>query len=82
MRGEKLLTLSESVVWLRDELGLVRDRQSVYAWGYYGRNGCKLEMTSVCGRWHTSAGAIRRFLAATTRAHNAESGANINELAL
>lgn len=83
MRGEKLITLTEAARWLADELGLARDRQSIYRWAYYGHsNGTKLEVVSVAGRWHTSREALRRFLAATTRAHSAESGARINELAL
>ena len=81
MRGEKLLTLVQAVAWLRDDLGLERDRQSLYRWLYYGHSsGVKLEAVSVCGRWHVSREGIRRFLAATTRAHSAESGARINEL--
>lgn len=80
MRGEKLMTLVQAAEWLSAELGIQRNRQSVYAWGYYGRSGIKLELVSVCGQWHTSREALRRFLAATTRAHSAESGARINEL--
>lgn len=82
MRGEKLLTLSQSVVWLREELGLARDRQTVYAWLYYGRRGVKLEACSVAGQWHTSAGALRRFVAACTRQHSEEAGAQVSELQL
>ena len=82
MRGEKLLTLTQAVAWLRDELGVTRDRQTVYAWIYYGRAGVKLEACSVAGRWCTSGPALRRFVAACTRRHSAESGASVNELAL
>lgn len=82
MRGEKLLSLSAASVWLEEELGLKRNRQSLYRWLYYGVQGTKLEACSVCGQWYVTKEGIRRFLAATTRAHSAESGAQINELAL
>lgn len=82
MRGERLMDLAAATRWLAEELGVTRDRNSVYRWIYYGVSGVKLEAVSVAGQWHTSAQALRRFLAACTRRHSADSGANVNELAL
>ncbi len=80
MRGEKLLTMQQAAQWLREELGLVRHPNTIWGWAYYGRRDCKLEVVSVAGHWHTSAGALRRFIEAGTRQHSAESALNVNEL--
>jgi hypothetical protein len=82
MRGEKLMTLTEAAAWLAAELGVRRSPQTLWAWAYYGRAGVKLECVSVAGMWHTSAGALRRFISATTRRHSAEGALDVNELAL
>jgi hypothetical protein len=60
-------------------LGLVRHPDTIWGWAYYGRRDCKLEVVSVAGHWHTSAGALRRFIEAGTRQHSAESALNVNE---
>jgi hypothetical protein len=80
MRGEKLLDLRQAAEWMAAELGLTRPPRWLWHSGYYGHHGVKLEMVSVRGRWHTSQGAIRRFLSACTKAHSAEAGADVNEL--
>lgn len=82
MRGEKLMSLTQAAEWLGTELGLARDRQTIYAWIYYGRRGVKLEAASVAGQWFTSAGALRRFIAQCTKQHSEESGAQVSELQL
>ena len=82
MRGERLLSLTDAHAWMRDALGIRRDRATLFAWLYYGRGGVKLEAVSVAGKWHTSEGAIRRFLAACTKQHSDEAGCDVNPLAL
>lgn len=82
MRGEKLMSLTEAARWLEEELGLKRHRLTVHAWLYYGRNGVQLEAVSVAGVWHTTAGALRRFLSNCTRQHSAETGCDVPELKL
>lgn len=82
MRGEKLLSVAEAVAWLREEVGLTRSKLAVWGWVVRGVRGVRLEAVSVGGRWYTSAGALRRFVSASTREHAAEYGAPVAELRL
>lgn len=72
------MTLKEASRWLESELGLKRSPAALFGWLYYGRLGCKLECVSVAGKWHTTAGAIRRFLEACTEEHSRQSGCGAN----
>jgi hypothetical protein len=82
MAREKLMTLTQAAKWLEEEYGLKRSPRSLWQWCYYGRQGTKLECVSVAGVWHTTAGAIKRFLSACTQRHSAESALDVNELKL
>ena len=82
MRGEKLLSLTEAARWLEEELGIKRSPQTVHAWIFYSRRGIKLEAVSLAGQWYTSGPAIKRFIAACTRQHSDEAGAQVSELQL
>jgi hypothetical protein len=80
MMREKLITMRQAAAWLKQELGVVRSPITVWGWMYYGKNGVKLEAVSVAGRWHTTEGALRRFLSNCTRQHSADAGINVAEL--
>lgn len=50
------------------EIGLAVSKDRLSEWVRDGARGVRLEAVRVGGRWHTSAQALRRFLARTTEA--------------
>jgi hypothetical protein len=68
------MTIAQAVTWLREELGVGRDRKALWNWINYGVDGVKLEAVVVGQVWMTSSQALERFFEALTRARGHAAG--------